>query len=273
MMMKTFIMSSMVVTVLLFSLNQLCAIDRGPTAAFSYSPLGSGYLNTPGPDGRSGDSAKPKSDSRLTSASRLYLSGGYYYDFLQADLSYTRTKVDQQISDFSSDTDSMSGIDSSLMLRGGYRFSIPGDTSYTWLFLGLKRYDFTSIRGTDVTAYGWLAGYSGFYSIGLSSDYEFVIALDLYLGTYRFDSFSSDNGYEHARKRYSVTAGGGIGAGVQYEPYNVTLLLKISADINRIAYEANYLGHARKFSVGTASGCLGLEVRYAIPNERYNEKK
>lgn len=273
MMLKTFLVSSIIVTGLLLSIKPLCAVDSGPIAAFSYSPAGSGYLSFPGPDGHSGDSAEPKSDSRFTSASRLYLSGGYYYDFLQADLSYTRTSVDRQISDFSSDTDLMSGIDSSLMLRGGYRFSIPGDTSYTWLFLGLKRYDFSAERGTDVTAYGWLAGYSGFYSIGLSSDYEFVIALDLYVGTYRFDRFSSDSGYEHVRKRYSVTAGGGIGAGVQYEPYNVTLLLKLSADMNSIAYDAQYQGHARKFSAGTASGCLGFEVRYSIPNERYNEKK
>ncbi|HNX58800.1 MAG TPA: hypothetical protein PKK43_06860 [Spirochaetota bacterium] len=272
MILKTVILPSVVVGIILLTLVPLRALDRGPIAAFSCSPFGSGYLSVPGPDGNRGDSAKPKSDSRLTSATRLYLSGGYYYDYLQADLSYTRTWVDRQISDFGSGTDLKSGADSSLMLRGGYRFSIPGDTSYSWFYLGLKRYDFSSIRGTDVTAYGWLVGYSGFYSIGLSSDYEFVIALDLYAGTYRLDRFLSDNGYAHTRKRYSVIAGGGLGAGVQCEPYNVTLLLKLSADINRIAYDAQYQGHMRKFSTGMASACLGLEVRYAVPSERYNDK-
>ena len=250
----------------------LAALDRGPTAVFSYSPAGTAYLYTPGPEGRSGDSTKPASDSMLTSASRLYLSGGYYYDIFQGDFSYTRINIKNQVSDFSSDDDLKKCTDSSIMLRAGYRFSIPGDTSYSWLFLGLKRYNYDSIGGTEVTAYGWLAGYSGFYSFGLSSNYEFVLAVDTYLGTYRFDDFSSDNGYTGVSKRYSVTAGAGIGAGVQYEPYNITLLLKISTEINRIAYDADYYGSSRKFSAGSMSGCIGFEVRYIIPDESYNEK-
>jgi hypothetical protein len=259
-------------TVLMLISVPLSATDRGPVVSFSYSPSGIGYLSAPGPEGNGGDTTKPESGSGLTSASRLYLSGGYYYDYLQADLSYTRTKISKQVSDFNSEDGLKSAVDSSILLRCGYRFSNPGDTSYTWLYAGLKRYSYESFGGTDLTAYGWLAGYSGFYSFGLSSNYEFVLALDLYLGTYRFDDFSSDNGYTGVSKRYSVTSGAGIGAGVQYEPYNVTLLLKLSADINRIAYDAKYLGSSRKFSTGSLSGCIGFEVRYTIPGESYNEK-
>jgi len=259
-------------TALILLSAPLFAIDRGPTASLSYSPSGLGYLYTPGPEGNGTDSTKPESGSGLTSASRLYLSGGYYYDFLQGDLSYNRTKISKQVSDFNSDDGLKSATDSSLTLRGGYRFSIPGDTSYTWLFLGLKRYSYNSFGGTGVTAYGWLAGYSGFYSFGLSSNYEFVLALDLYLGTYRFDDLSSGNNYAGVSKRYSVTSGAGIGAGVQYEPYNITLLIKLSAEMNRIAYDAEYLGSSRKFSTGSLSGCIGFEVRYTIPSESYNEK-
>ena len=259
-------------TLLILISVPLSAFDRGPTASFSYSPSGLGYLYAPGPDWNSGDTTKPESGSALSSASKLYLSGGYYYDYLQADLSYTRTNISKQVSDFNSEDGLKSAIDSSILLRCGYRFSNPGDTSYTWIYLGLKRYSYDSFSGTDVTAYGWLAGYSGFYSFGLSSNYEFVLALDLYLGTYRFDDFSSNNGYTGVSKRYSITSGAGIGAGVQYEPYNVTLLLKLSADINRIAYDAKYLGSSRKFSTGSLSGCIGFEVRYTIPGESYNEK-
>ena len=259
------------VVFILFSVP-VSALDRGPFTAFSYSPSGTGYLYAPGPAGSSGDYTEPESSSVFSSASRLYISGGYYYNFLQGDLSYTRTSIKNQTTDLSNDKELKSGTDSSVMLRAGYRFSIPGDTSYSWFFLGLKRYSYDAFGGTEVSAYGWLAGYSGFYSFGLSSNLEFVFTVDTYLGTYRYDDFSSDNGYTGASKRYSVTAGAGIGAGVQYEPYNITLLLKVSADINRIAYEADYNGSSEKFRAGSSSLCAGFEVRYVIPDESYNEK-
>ena len=259
------------VVLMLFSVS-VSALDRGPFAAFSYSPSGTGYLYAPSPAGSSGDYTKPESSSVFSSASRLYISGGYYYDFLQGDLSYTRTSIKNQTTGLSYDKELKSGTDSSVLLRAGYRFSIPGDTSYSWFFLGLKRYGYDAFGGTAVTAYGWLAGYSGFYSFGLSSNIEFVIAVDTYLGTYRFDDFSSDSGYTGVSKKYSVTAGAGIGAGVQYEPYNITLLFKISADTSRIAYDANYQGSSRKVMGGSSYVCAGFEIRYVIPDESYNEK-
>jgi len=264
-----------IVLIAVFSLVPSYAQDRGPVAAFSYSPIGTGYLYLPGPNGNNGaDKTKPDSTSRYTSSTRLFLSGGYYYDFLQADLSYTRLTVDDQKSDYSADDSLLSGSDSSFVLRFGSRFSIPGDTSYSWLYLGLKRYSFSSSsRGVDVTAYGYLAGYSGFYSFGLSSDYEFVLALDAYLGTYRFDRLSTDIDYRNVSKRYSVSVGGGVGIGVQYEPYNTALLLKLSSDYNRIAYDMTFTGRNRKISVGNGAFCVGLEVRYSLPSVTYNERK
>ena len=63
-------------TVLMLISVPLSATDRGPVVSFSYSPSGIGYLSAPGPEGNGGDTTKPESGSGLTSASRLYLSGG-----------------------------------------------------------------------------------------------------------------------------------------------------------------------------------------------------
>jgi hypothetical protein len=264
-----------VISIIILCISPLSAEDRGPMISFSYCPSGMGGLFLSGPNGNyGGDSTKPDAGSQYSSASRLYISTGYYYNFLQADISYLRLAVNNQKSDYHTTEGLLDGSDSSVTVRAGKRFSVPGDTSYTWLYLGLKRYGFnSSLRDVNLTAYGYLAGYSGFYSLGLSYNMEFVITLDAYLGTYRFEKISAGSDYQDITKRFSVSFGGGVGVGVQYEPYNMTLLLKVSYDYNRVAYNARYAGGSRRFSAGAQGYCFGLEARYVLPSVEYNKRE
>jgi hypothetical protein len=264
-----------VVLMIVRYISPLSAEDRGPMFAFSYCPSGAGGLFLSGPSGSyGGDSTKPDTGSPYSSAKRLYVSTGYYYNFLQADISYLHLRVNNQKSDYRTTEGLLDGSDSSVTVRAGKRFSVPGDTSYTWLYLGLKRYGYnSSLRDVNLTAYGYLAGYSGFYSFGLSHDMEFVITLDAYLGTYRFEKISTGSDYQDITKRFSVSFGGGVGVGVQYEPYNMSLLLKVSYDYNRVAYNARYAGGSRRFSAGAQGYCFGIEARYVMPSVEYNERE
>jgi hypothetical protein len=267
---NTFLM----ISAFLLSTGAVFAVDRGLFASLSYAPQGAGYMFLARRNGANGtDSTKPYSGYEYDSATRMNVGLGYYYDFLQADLSYTKTDISSQSSDFLAPDDLQSGEASAYSLRFGKRFSTPGDTSYTWLYLGLKQYNFQSSAGSlDVTGYGYFVGYSGFYSFGLKYDMEFVLKGDAYFGSYRFEKFSSNIGFDNVSKRYSFTGGAGIGAGVQYEPYNITFLIKLSSEMDYLVYDALYAGSKKKFAVGGHAHCIGIELMYVLPSDKYNER-
>jgi hypothetical protein len=264
----------LMVSALLFSAGSVFAVDNGPFASLSYASQGAGFMFLPRRSGGSGtDTTKPYDGNEFDSASRLHAGLGYYYDFLQADLSYTKTRITSQSSDFLQPDDLQSGEASAYCLRFGKRFSTPGDTSYSWLYLGLKQYNFQSSAGSlDVTGYGYVAGYSGFYSFGLKYDMEFVFTLDAYFGSYRFEKFSSSIDMQDVTKKYSFTGGAGIGTGLQYEPWNIAILLKISSEIDYLVYDAASAGSKRSFAAGGYAHCIGFEVMYVLPSEKYNER-
>lgn len=249
--------------------------DKGPFFSFSYSPLGAGFLYVPGPGSRGGtDSTKPENGSFMTSASRLEADAGYFYRYLQADIGFVKSSAVSQKSEYASNKDLLDGDSSSYRIRFGRRFSTPGDTSYTWLYAGLKRYRFeSSYQNVDLVSYGYIAGYSGFYSFGLAYDAEFVIKLDAFAGSYRYDWFTSSTPLRKVSRRYSISGGGGAGAGIQYEPYNISVLLKLSSDYDMFAFNSSSSGKTRKFQAGSHVHCIGFEIMYVLPDETYNEKK
>jgi hypothetical protein len=248
------------------------AADRGPMFALSYAPYGVGGLSLTGNNsGAKGDSTSPESGSGFSSVSRMSFNAGYYYEWMQADIAYTKNRITDQVSDYPTNGDLLSGTAEMLTLRFGKRFSMPGDTSYSWLFAGVRRYGFDAPRGLSMTAYGYLFGYSGFYSFGLAHDFEFVIALDASIGSYRFEHISTDINYDSITKQYSILADGGVGVGVQYEPYRLSFLVRVFADYNNVSYKAGSSSRTKQFSAGEYSAGLGFEIRYVIPGERYEK--
>lgn len=255
--------------------SRLFATDYGPIFKLSYAPSGYGSMERPHTDGRDGtEKFLPAKGSKSSSAAQSNISIGYYYGFLQGDIEYTETKISKQLSGSIPTTGQESDhvTNYSCKARLGKRFSNPGDTSYNWIYIGFKRMSLSSSgMNMDIAAYGYFFGYRGFFSFDLGYDLEFAFTSDIYLGSYRIVDFSSDVAYKDVGRRYSVSAGGSLGLGAQYEPYNITLLLKTAGDFDRIGFNAKYNDTARSFRCSSLSITIGFEVIYSIPNIHYNK--
>jgi hypothetical protein len=271
---KPFI-SLALMTVFFILYSPLFATDYGPIFTLSYLPSGYGTMERPHTDGSNGtEKFLPRKGSKFSSATQSNISIGYYYGFLQGDIGYTDTGISHQLSGgipgIGQESDSMTNY--SCKARFGKRFSNPGDTSYNWIYIGCKRMSLSSSGiNMDIAAYGYFFGYMGFFSFDLGYDIEFVFTSDIYLGSYRVADFSSDVAYKDASKRYSISAGGSLGLGAQYEPYNITLLLKAAGDFDRFRFNATYNDSSRSFICSSLSITIGFEVIYSIPNIHYNK--
>lgn len=258
-----------------FILQPLFAADRGPIFTLSYAPAGYGTMDRPYKDGGNGtEKFYPVDGSTFTSALQFNTSIGYYYGFLQGDAGYSYSKVSSQRSnnDRTAVQDLQSAENSSFRIRFGKRWSSPGDTTYNWIYLGLKRMELgSSETEMDVAAYGYLIGYRGFWSMGLNYDIEFVFTADIYLGSYRITDYSSNLSYSETSRRYSISTGGALGIGLQYEPYNITLLLKGICDYDSIGFSATYNNSARNFRCSSLNITMGFEIIYSIPGIHYNK--
>lgn len=248
--------------------------DHGPYFSLAYFPKGYGSVLIPRDNGANGtDQAKPDPKNITSSAARFSCRAGYYYGIFQGDLSYDTTSYTDQMSQYAAANsgEKFKGNKSSYKLRAGKRFSNPGDTSFQFLYLGFKRTDIhADASDVSLTAYGFFAGVSAFESYGLSSDLEFVITGDLYFGNYQWYHFSSGVDFRDISKRYSVSAGGSLGIGVQYEPYNFSVLVKVSSDADIFSLNGTHGGSGRKFTCGSHGHTIGLEMIYCIPSIRYN---
>ena len=92
---------------------------------------------------------------------------------------------------------------------------------------------------------------------------------DFYLGQYRRTSLSSQIKIEQDKDN-SITAGFRTGIGIQYEPYNISCLLKFTSDFDQISYEGTYLW--KKVDLVASSGInnLGIEIIFVLPDFKYN---
>lgn len=241
----------------------------------TYMPLGYGKLLIPYAGTSAGSiTTEPAENSSLFSAGKYSLLLGFFYNIFQADLSYAKSGfLNQNIEDNIPEKGIISGDSRFYLARAGARFSIPGDSSYSWIYAGIKRMDFgSSFNDTHNTGTGYIAGFEGLYSYGMS-DVEFVIKCNIFAGTYRTAEYNSDIQYERIKKIYSFTGGTDFGIGIQYEPRNLFILFKIASEIDQISYRAVISGSDIEFACSSMGNYAGIEVIYMIPGIIYNSEK
>lgn len=254
--------------------NSHAAVQHGPVFDLAYFPLGYGRMNIPYSSTIAGSAnTVPGEGSTWTSARKYLLSAGYFYDFLQADISYESTTIMNQVFSKSSIGDDIPKTERDVyMLRGGKRFSHPGDSTYHFIYLGFKRMSSCSeYENIELTAYGYFAGYEGFYTFGRKYPVEFVTKINAFIGTYRKEKFESDFQFEYLNKKNSITAKIDIGIGFLYEPNDIAMLVKLSNDYDRIKYRSYLNDSSLEFSFTTLSSYIGFEIIYNIPNIKYNK--
>ncbi|MDY6969520.1 MAG: hypothetical protein SVR08_12820 [Spirochaetota bacterium] len=211
----------------------------------------------------------------LNSFSGSQYTLGYFFDQWQTEFSYYRYNLkNQEIEEPDQDSiTNVTGYSSFLELKIGYRLNHYGDTSFGWLYISGKRMSFHSdISDTNIKGTGYTVGYYRFYSIGYKSDIEFVFNYDAFLGVYKKCSFSSNADLEEDKKA-SLTLGASIGIGAQYEPYNITFLLKAAPVVDHVIYEGEFNGNDIDLNSGAKGVCFGFEIIFLLPNEKYNIRK
>ncbi len=251
-------------------------VQHGPVLGFSYFPLGYGRMNIPYTGIAAGTANTiPGEGSSYTSAGKYSLRAGYYYNFYQGDISYEDITIRNQLFHNSYLGNNIPGLEKKVfLLRGGMRFSDPGDSTYHLLYCGLKRMSSSSeYEDMKLSAYGYLAGYEGYYTFGIKHPVEFVIKTGASIGTYRKDKFQSDHQFENIERKNSLSAAGELGIGLLNEPRDISILLKLSGDFDHIAYRSTLSGQSVDFAFRTMSGYLGFEIFYTIPNFKYNRIK
>lgn len=245
------------------------APSNGALFSYSYSPNGLGFMYVPYLTKSGTDRSKPEKDSYLYSAKKYSLSAGYYYGKIQGELDYSRSFVSEQISRSADYDSTVSGKSSSWKLRAGKRFSHPGDTSYSWIYLGLKRYSFSADDiSAKMTNYGYLAGCRGFYSFGVDHDIEWVFTGDIYVCSYRYAEFSTSLPISDITKSYSFGGGAYIGSGIQYEPLRISFLVTAGSEIDIVSFRGKEDTRDRGFRSGGHIHTVGFQIiyEYSDPN-------
>jgi len=188
------------------------------------------------------------------------LSAGFYYSSFQAEMSFSKKNLrNQKILG-----DLYSGDLNNFDIKTGYRFDYPGDTSYGFLYLSFKTLSYSiPFNNTSADGLGIVAGYYGFHSYGFNSSMEIAFSYEFYLGKY-FKNDISSSVINEPEFIMSYTLGGSIGAGVQYEPCNLTFLLKAAPEVNYIGYN-NGLQGGYDSGAGAFGISMGIEVIYAMP--------
>jgi hypothetical protein len=268
-----------IITCLLQIFHVSAEPNHGPVIKAFYAPYGAGSYRVPYDRTINGgynndlvsDSEETK-DNQLKTLTGYSFSCGYFYDWLQADITYTAIETKDQYVKEVSTINSIHYADASMWnadFRIGYRFDDPGDTSYNWLYIGMRRSHFDiSFNNTEVDATGFLAGFYGFHSYGLHLPVELVLTYDINLTFYRknFNHLKTDVNIDPDRKR-GVDLGLSAGIGLQYEPCDIAVILKISPFISDKYYKADNYGNT---SVTMSGTLIGIEVVFSIPEYKNN---
>jgi len=279
-------MRKIITAIAFFALNIPAGISaspvHGPVIKAFYAPYGAGSYFVPhdkaingGQDGLTSGSAVIDEDDSLKTLRGYSLSGGYFYDWIQGDISYTSVKSDNLCVAKSSTPGyefeaeaSLRNIDAKI----GYRFSTPGDTSYKWLYLGIRHTQLDiSYNNTEVDSTGILGGFYGFSSFGLSGPFEFVLTYDIYAGTYRYDNNHLNTDVDiNINRKVSVDFGLSAGMGVQYEPWDIAVVLKVSPFITWNKYKSEDNGNDRETGAALSGTMIGFEIIFSIPDYKHN---
>ncbi|MCP4133926.1 MAG: hypothetical protein GY754_23350 [bacterium] len=245
--------------------------QHGPIARLYYAPWGVGRYSAPYGTAATAHTATIEGNSLLETATEFKVSLGYFYDFLQAEAGYTTASVANQTiagDNNANNTISEKGSLNYFDIKAGWRFNDPGDSSYNWLYAGCKFLKFsTDTNNTEADATGFFAGLYGFHSWGMDWDLEFVLTYDLFAGIYTKGSSEISSTVTITDDlKTSFNPGLSFGIGLQYEPYNISGILKTAAEWNYLRHisESNYIG------AGLLTITVGFEIVFMLPNYKYN---
>ncbi len=258
------------------------APNHGPLIKAFYAPYGAGSYNVPYDKTLNGgydndlaaDSADNK-DNQMKTLHGYSVSCGYFHDWIQGDISYSAVRTDNQYIKEISSKGTEYYADASLWnldARLGYRFNNPGDTSYKWLYLGMRRTNFDiPFNHTEINATGLLAGFYGFSSFGFDWPFELVLTYDINFVFYRsnYNHLKTDIKMD-ANNKKAVDLGLSAGIGVQYEPWDIAIIFKIYPFISDKYYEEDYPGSNRNTTANMSGTLVGIEIVFTIPEYKNN---
>lgn len=266
----------LVLFLLIFKTSIVMATEQyGPFAKVFYTPFGTSFTKLPYTEDQIGSIAgRPDSAKTTQTVSGYSIAGGYFYNYLQGSIFYKSNNIKNQLISEPSQS-GKTRISADIDYYGckfGYRYSNPGDTSFQWLYFGLKSINLTSkLAGTELTGFGYIIGINSFNSFGLKQDYEFVINFDLNFGLYKNAELSLDISSDNTKKN-TFTSNFSIGVGIQFEPSNLTVLLKMENDYEYLKFKGNYNDSEYGYSIYTLATYVGVECIYQVPNYKYNKK-
>ncbi len=255
--------------------------NHGPVIKAFYAPFGAGAFNVPydktinGGTDASLTSDSGSSGNSLKTLSGYSLSCGYFYDRFQGDISYTGMETENLYVVNNSTPGHLYYSDASYWnvdVKGGYRFNDPGDTSYKWLYLGIRKMNLEiPYNNTESEAIGILGGFYGFSSFGLSGPFEFVMTYDIYAGTCRYNdnNLRTDVSIDINRK-FAVDLGLSAGMGIQYEPWDLAAVIKISPFMSERIYKQEITGNNKGTAASLRGTLIGIEIIFSIPEYKNN---
>ncbi len=248
--------------------------DNGFIARINYSPFGIGKIRCPYMEEKIGSVYTESENTNKTLTSKNYTASlAYYHDFFLCQFSFTDASVYKQY--FETDKGNIHNVntDSRIWdLKIGRRFSIKGSPGYTLFYINGKILRYTlSYRKTEFTAYGYSAGYEGFYTFGLKHQIEFAFATEIYYGIYQSVDYSSEIDCVSTRQ-YSYSGGAMLGAGIWYDPWDTAFMLTTRAIIDQVAFNADH--NSKNFTVEAGFMALnfGFEIIYHFAFNKYNQE-
>ena len=273
---------ALIFAVYLLQASASAEANHGPVFRGFYAPYGAGSFTVPydrsingGTEGGLTSGSLRDNDNAFKTLKGYSLSCGYFYDWFQCDISYTSIETDNLIVEHASTPGNEYSADASLWnadIRAGYRFSTPGDTSYKLLYIGMRRSEIEiSFNDTESEATGFMAGFYGFSSFGLSSPFEFVLTWDIYAVGYRYNwnKFHSDVNVD-VRRKFAMDLGLTGGMGSQYEPGDLAVIFKVSPFLSYRKYREEDTTQNRETEVALGGTLIGFEVVFSIPEYKNN---
>jgi hypothetical protein len=98
-----------------------------------------------------------------------------------------------------------------------------------------------------------------------------VLTWDVCIAGYRYNwnRFHSDV-YIDVSRKFAMDLGLSAGAGVQYEPWDLAVILKVSPFVSYRKYEEEDTAGSRSTKMSLGGTLIGIEVVFSIPDYKNN---
>ncbi|MDA3901351.1 MAG: hypothetical protein PF637_12640 [Spirochaetes bacterium] len=257
----------------LYTVSLAAEIERGVFAMGTYSPVGFSIMGRVPYNYEPKGSAdtKPDPDAKISSLSDYSLGAGYFRGPLMADFQFYSTSVEDQKIDFEEyfRNESIEYTLRTFDIRSGLRLSDYGNPSFTYIHLGYRYLSYSSdYLKTELSGHGFTVGLTKFHTFFPRFDFEPALYFNAYLGNYRITGFESDMSSGDYEREKSVTAGGTLGIGVHFEPYNLAVLAIVRGAIDQISHNVRIDDGWVDCGVRHTGFYAGIAVMY----QRYNFK-